>query len=120
MAGMEERREIWYISDSDQIVRGIHPVRWCSGVCVVHRPSNHFMREFPLAFDLESKCFYRTCSHGEVHQDPDERTYWTRMMELTRKKRREKTVLVALEKLSSWGCPYCSCGCCDVTKLASM
>lgn len=115
---MDERREVWYIADSDQVVLGIHPKRWCSGTCVVHRPSKHQLRDLPLAFDMKSKCFYRTCAHKNQHQDPDERTYWTNQLEqdAARHGGGGKLAQFAMTKLSTWGCPNCLCGCCDLTR----
>ena len=122
MARPEERREVWYVADSDQIVQGIHPRHWCSGTCVVHRPSAHHMRGMPLGFDVKAKAFFRTCKHGDQHQDPDERTYWTHQLERDVAKGGKggggKLAVLAMEKLSAWYCPSCECGCCDLTSIA--
>lgn len=119
----DTRREIWFLLESDQIVMGVHPRAWCSGACVIHSPSAHWMREYPLSFDYEAKAFVRTCPHGHKHQDPDERTYWTtqlaRSMASKRSGAARKLESLAQEKLSEWACPYCSCSCCDVTKYAA-
>lgn len=114
---MEERREVWYLEDSDQLVVGVHPRRWCKGTCVVHRPSKHHLRDLPLGFDLKTKAFFRTCAHGKEHQDPDERTYWTHQLERDAytKGGGGKLAQFAMEKLSDWACPNCPCGCCDLT-----
>lgn len=110
---MDERREVWLLAATDQIVEGVHPASWCSGWCVVHSPSDHWMRDYDLGFDLSLKAFYRTCGHGARHQDPDERTYWTEQLESSAK--HSKTWMLAVEKLGNWACPTCPCNCCDVT-----
>lgn len=118
------RREVWYLEDSDQIIKGVHPQAWCSGQCVVHSPSSHAMRFMSLAFDVKLRSFYRTCVHGNRHQDPDERNYWLNQIELIAAKARVaapkplppgvKTIeVLAMEKLADWSCPVCSCGCCE-------
>lgn len=121
----DTRREVWFLLGSDQIVTGVHPQSWCSGSCVVHSPSQHWMREYPLSFDLQKKAFVRTCKHGMDHQDPDERTYWTSQFArsitgaIKKSSSGKKLESLAMEKLSAWACPLCFCGCCDVTKLAT-
>lgn len=115
----EARREIWFLLESDQVVTGIHPQALCSGTCVVHKPSKHWMREFPLHFDLSTKAFVRLCKHDAFHQDPDERTYWTTQLSKSITSKRSpgarKLESLAMQKLSDWACPLCGCGCCDVT-----
>lgn len=116
----EARREVWFLLESDQMVTGIHPRSWCSGSCVVHNPSKHWMRDYPLGFDKELKAFVRKCSHGMDHQDPDERTYWTNQLQLgvrSRVAKGRKLESLAMEKLGAFACPLCGCGCCDVTTL---
>lgn len=118
----EAKREVWLLAAADQIVTGVHPEAWCSGLCVVHNPSDHSLRELPLRFDVTKKAFYRVCSHGEHHQDPDERSYWTNQLERGVKKARvtsggKSLEVLAMEKLADWACPLCVCGCCDITSL---
>ena len=115
MAPEEARREVWLLADSGQLVVNIHPSKWCSGTCVVHRPSDHHMRKLELSFDVEKKAFQRACEHGDLHQDPDERTYWTNVLEAAQRSKRLKDL--ATEKLNAWACPFCACGCCDLTKI---
>lgn len=117
---MEAKREVWLLWDSDTIVKGVHPAEWCSGACVVHSPSAHNMRDSKLDFDVDTKTFRRTCLHGAVHQDPDERTYWTNQKLKAIKKakgnerlaKEDRTYQLATEKLQLFGCPECQCGCC--------
>lgn len=115
MAPEEAKREVWLLADSGQLVQEIHPKAWCSGTCVVHRPSRHHMRKLELSFDMERKSFQRTCEHGALHCDPDEQTYWTNKMASSQK--RSRLYNLAIEKLNAWACPLCPCGCCDLTKI---
>lgn len=111
----ERRSEIWLIWDSDQIVTGIHSVANCSGPCVVHHPTNHWMRDMPLGFDVERSAFYRVCKHGRHHQDPDERTRLTGIDARTRPDRTKKSwKSPARIKLEQWDCTGCICECCSV------
>jgi hypothetical protein len=105
----EALREVWFLVETDTIVFGVHPKDWCSGACVVHNPSDHRMREFPLHFDTVKKSFYRACPHGLLHQDWDERYYWIRQLETARDK---KASALAMGKLAEWPCPSCNCNCC--------
>lgn len=70
------------------------------------------MREYPLAFDVEKSSFYRICTHGNHHQDPDERTRWTNIAAKHAGKRVGRSA--AQEKLEQWDCPACICECCSV------
>lgn len=111
---VEAKREVWLLWDTDQLITNVHPQAWCSGSCVIHSPSEHFLRNLPLGFHVPTRTFYRTCEHGAKHGDPDERTYWTN---LKLKSRNAKTQSLAREKLSAFACPDCICGCCDITKV---
>ena len=42
--------------------------------CVIHRPSEHSMRTWPLVL-RSSTLFERQCSHGVGHPDPDSAAY---------------------------------------------
>jgi len=115
MSDREDVREVWLLADVDQLVLGVHPAAWCTGWCAIHNPSDHWMRDCELGFDVEKKSLYRTCTHRIMHQDPDERTYWTEKLESAR--RGTNLMSMALEKLSAWSCPNCVCLCCDITTL---
>lgn len=108
--GNDGRREVWLLAETDQIVSGIHPASWCSGSCVVHAPSDHWMRDDKLGFDTKLKAFYRECKHGVQHHDPDERTFWMNKLES-----KQSLATMALEKLANFDCPNCVCTCCDLT-----
>jgi hypothetical protein len=51
----------------------IHSLEVCSGVCPVHAPSDHLMRDWPMLFrtDRYPVLTERTCPHGIGHPDPD-------------------------------------------------
>ncbi len=45
----------------------------CSGEhCVIHNPSDHHMRDWPLMWRADRKMMERTCEHGVGHPDPDD------------------------------------------------
>lgn len=49
-----------------------HSPESCAGsTCVVHNPSNHHMREWPLNYRLDTKMTERICKCGVGHPDPD-------------------------------------------------
>ena len=55
----------------------LHLQSRCKGrYCVIHKPSSHFMRLWPLIWDTERIQMYRLCKHGLVHPDPDDFRYW--------------------------------------------
>lgn len=44
----------------------------CKGEpCVIHNPSNHHMRKWPLNYRLDIGISERICPHGVGHPDPD-------------------------------------------------
>jgi len=50
----------------------VHPVEKCSGQwCVIHNPSDHCMRGFPLHWRDDGNVMERICPHGVGHPDPD-------------------------------------------------
>lgn len=50
-----------------------HPPEVCFNdeACVIHNPSAHHMREWPLTYRGDSGDMERTCPHGVGHPDPD-------------------------------------------------
>lgn len=106
-------REVWLLWDSDKIVEGVHSGESCVGYCTVHRPSNHLLVASRIDYDPKTHCFVRVCDHGRTHIDPDEAHYWTlRLAEASKQDLYKK----ATEKLWSYSCPDCDCGCCDITR----
>lgn len=110
-------REVWILWDADKIISGVHSKDDCSGRCVIHNPSDHRLRECPLDFEYKVNCFTRTCKHKVVHQDPDERWYWS--AQFLSAKRTSSLYTVASTKLNYFSCPDCGCGCCDITSVIS-
>lgn len=54
----------------------VHSENECSGrACVIHNPSNHSMRGFPLHWRGDRGIFERICPHGIGHPDPDSLYY---------------------------------------------
>lgn len=50
-----------------------HPETSCGGgVCSIHNPSNHPLREAPQSWNDRHKTIHRVCDHGYVHLDPDD------------------------------------------------
>ena len=70
---------------ADLLASGVKPhtkkqckATWWEGgpkACVVHRPSDHFMREWPLVCRT-SRLLERVCAHGVGHPDPDSLAYF--------------------------------------------
>jgi hypothetical protein len=44
--------------------------------CVIHRPTPHHMRLWPLVWRDDRGIFERGCAHGIGHPDPDQFDYW--------------------------------------------
>jgi hypothetical protein len=56
----------------------VHPRTACAGrglPCVIHSPSEHHMREWPLNWRSDTRVMERVCPHGVGHPDPDHMTY---------------------------------------------
>lgn len=50
----------------------VHRAGECAGpTCVVHNPSQHHMRDWPLKWRSDRKLMERLCEHGVGHPDPD-------------------------------------------------
>ncbi|AOE43769.1 hypothetical protein SEA_BANTAM_80 [Gordonia phage Bantam] len=51
----------------------------CASGCVIHSPSDHHMRLWPLHWRDDRAIFERLCpAHGVGHPDPDQFAYWDR------------------------------------------
>lgn len=44
--------------------------------CVIHNPSDHHMRSWPLHWRDDRGIFERLCPHGVGHYDPDQLWYY--------------------------------------------
>lgn len=54
------------------LLKGVHLQAACpGGHCIIHNPSRHHMRDWPLLWDEHRKVFGRLCPHGHKHPDPD-------------------------------------------------
>jgi hypothetical protein len=55
-----------------QILYNIHSAKECTGkYCVIHNPSNHHMKDWPLIWREDRGIFERICPCGVGHPDPD-------------------------------------------------
>lgn len=55
----------------------VHPELACAGRdCVIHNPTDHHMRSWPLHWRNDRGLFERICTHGVGHPDPDQFAYW--------------------------------------------
>ena len=58
-------------------LRNIHAEAQCRGqVCVIHNPTDHHMRRWPLIWRDDRQILERICVHGTGHPDPDHLPYW--------------------------------------------
>lgn len=64
-------------------LRHIHDVTACGNWarmgknhCVIHDPSDHGMREWPLIWNKDRSQMFRLCPHLLEHPDPDDVDYW--------------------------------------------
>lgn len=55
----------------------VHDESKCDGrVCIVHSPTDHHMRDWPLHFREDRGIFERICPHGVGHPDFDQYEFW--------------------------------------------
>ena len=55
-----------------------HDSELCVGrACVIHNPSDHHMRDWPMVWRGDKQMMERTCTHGIGHPDPDDLAYRT-------------------------------------------
>lgn len=60
---------------------GVHFEEDCEGeTCVIHKPTDHHMREWSLHWRNDREIFERICEHGIGHPDPDQFEFWAAMM----------------------------------------
>ncbi len=61
-----------FVLNSGQVIGNVHPAGTCAGTyCVIHNPSPHHMRDWPLNFRNDLALMERICPHGVGHPDPD-------------------------------------------------
>lgn len=64
-------REEFVLPDGKRLAN-VHAKTRCEGrPCVVHNPTDHHMRGFPLTWRDDRRIFERVCPHGIGHPDPD-------------------------------------------------
>jgi hypothetical protein len=55
------------------VLTGVHQPSQCAGrPCVIHAPSAHHMRDWPLVWRPDLRMMERHCPHGIGHPDPDD------------------------------------------------
>lgn len=61
----------------------VHSPKQCAGrACVIHAPSEHAMRDFPLIWNMPEAQMERLCPHDCTHPDPDDLLYWVEVGDL--------------------------------------
>lgn len=67
-----------FVTDVEGIhLVNVHPADNCGGQpCVIHNPTGHHMRSWPLHWRGDRGIFERICPHGVGHPDPDQFAYW--------------------------------------------
>lgn len=77
-------------------LQGVHPESKCAGrVCVIHNPTDHHMRTWPMNWRGDRGIIERICKHHVGHYDPDHMPLWKSL---------------GLEDNAIHGC--CHAGCC--------
>lgn len=65
------------VTDGGQVLANVHPPGKCAGqVCIVHNPTDHHMRTWPVFWRDDAHLFERMCEHWVGHPDPDQREFW--------------------------------------------
>jgi hypothetical protein len=64
------------------VLTAVHPRDRCEGrPCVVHAPTDHPMRSWPLNWRNDRVMFERICPHGIGHPDPDQFARWAELLD---------------------------------------
>ncbi len=70
MTDLDGDEEIFAASNADLV--NVHSPKRCRGRhCVLHDPSDHHMRSWPLVWRNDRGFMERQCPHGIGHPDPD-------------------------------------------------
>ena len=65
-----------FVTSSGQELVNVHTKNECAGpYCVIHNPSDHHMRDWPLNWRQDRQIMERICPHGIGHPDPDDQAY---------------------------------------------
>ena len=68
--------EVWAIRDGLGGRLITHSIRQCAQApCVLHSPTDHPMRTWPMVWRPDRDLFERGCPHGIGHPDPDSVTW---------------------------------------------
>lgn len=60
----------------ESVLVNVHKLVQCRGrACVIHAPSDHHMRSWPLTWRDDKGVMERQCPHGIGHPDPDDAAY---------------------------------------------
>lgn len=63
--------ETFRYGKEDRFSVEVHEKDECDGLCPIHNPSDHSMRDFPLHWRADRGLMERICPHGVGHPDPD-------------------------------------------------
>jgi hypothetical protein len=62
------------------VLENVHLPASCEGeFCVIHNPSEHHMRSWPLVWRDDKGVMERMCAHGVGHPDPDDAAFQARV-----------------------------------------
>lgn len=86
MAHYDPETNVWYVDDATEhffgmhigpvALRPVHPYDDCAGrPCIIHNPSDHHMRDWPVVWRSDKRMAERVCPHGVGHPDPDDLYY---------------------------------------------
>lgn len=64
----------WYETGTGQKLR-VHNEEDCSGVCPIHNPSDHPLKDAPTHWRDDRGLMERICEHGVGHPDLDDLAY---------------------------------------------
>jgi hypothetical protein len=68
-----------YRKTHTQMIHNVHAKGECEGEwCVIHKPSHHPMRSWPMYWREDRMLMERICQHGVGHPDPDDVAYHIR------------------------------------------
>lgn len=83
-------KEMWWIENASEptygiqkkgvVLEDVHPASQCEGEwCVLHNPSDHKMKDWPLNWRGDRGIMERLCPHGVGHPDPDDLAHLERI-----------------------------------------
>ncbi len=64
------------------VMTRVHTPSVCAGrTCMIHNPTDHPMRSWPIHWRDDRGLFERICEHRVGHPDPDQQDYWREQAE---------------------------------------